>query len=222
MPRPSLPSDSATLAEFDRLYDAVIASGDGAPIDYQLSAPKWQFLSYLGDRKGILFHGSNDGAIEEFEPRKANDVDDFGDQKAVYAASDPLWAMYFAILDNCFPIFKVNAAIRLALPYGPASEPFYFFSVSRPIVEQRAFRSGALYLLPAGTFEQQPRFQAGEQEIISLQWRSFVPIRPLARIPIDPEDFPFLSQIRGHDDTVLKERMQQDPGGFPWLPEDEW
>lgn len=42
-------------------------------------------------------------------------------------------------------------------------------------------------------------------------------VRPLARLRVVPEDFPFLRQVRGHDKKVIDERAAADPNGFPWL-----
>jgi hypothetical protein len=35
-----------------------------------------------------------------------------------------------------------------------------------------------------------------------------------------PEDFPFLEDIRGHDDSLLYTRAKADPEGFPWVDEE--
>jgi hypothetical protein len=51
------------------------------------------------------------------------------------------------------------------------------------------------------------------------QWASLVPVTPLAKLPVGPEDFPFLAQIRGHDDKRLFARATADPEGFPWMDE---
>src|SRR5262245_32561573 len=95
--RPPMDLGPETVAAFERLYTEMIEHGIGAEIPYNLSAPKWQFLCYLTDHKRVLVHGSSKTDIEEFEPRQADDVGEFGNRKAVYAASDALWAMYFAV-----------------------------------------------------------------------------------------------------------------------------
>lgn len=41
--------------------------------------------------------------------------------------------------------------------------------------------------------------------------------RPSPASPSPPEDFPFLAEIRGHDDAHILERAKSDPDGFPWL-----
>ncbi len=42
-------------------------------------------------------------------------------------------------------------------------------------------------------------------------------VRPAAKVTVRPEDFPFLADIRGHDQEVITPRAIADPKGFPWL-----
>ena len=83
-------------------------------IDYRVAAPKWQFLCYAADRGGFVLHGTGNPDTLVFEPRQSVDVDDFGNRCAVYAASDGLWPMYFAILDrDRYDMGLANACIQL-------------------------------------------------------------------------------------------------------------
>ena len=90
MPRPGPAPDGATRAEFDRVLDEAVLTGPANFIDYRLAAPKWQFLCHAADRGGFVLHGTGNPDIAMFEPRQSNDVDDFGNRCAVYAASDGL------------------------------------------------------------------------------------------------------------------------------------
>ncbi|MGN6100347.1 MAG: hypothetical protein ACTHOR_04290 [Devosia sp.] len=217
LPRPPLPDDPATLSAFDRLYEAACASG-GAEIDYRLAAPRWQFLCHVADTRPVLLHGSGNPDIEVFEPRKSNDVNEFGDRKAVYAASDGLWPIYFAILDRAnHPMTLINASLRVELADGGHSDPYYFFSITDRALARRPFRGGTIYLLPREGFAQQPPLRSGERIIHLPHWASPVPVRPLARLTVQPEDFPFLAQLRGHDDESTFARARANPDGFPWV-----
>jgi hypothetical protein len=40
-------------------------------------------------------------------------------------------------------------------------------------------------------------------------------VKPLAKLTVGPRDFPFLQQIRGHDDELLQARIAANPDGFP-------
>jgi hypothetical protein len=205
-----------TTASFDRLLEETVARGNAEEIVYTLAAPKWQFLCYACEHSSIVLHGSGDAAIAEFEPRKADDLAEFGNRRAVYAASDGIWAMYFAIVDRDNHVSSlVNACFRVVTETGK-SEPYYFFSVNGDALPHRPWRRGTIYLLPREPFEPQPRQSIRGWEIEVAQWASAVPVRPLAKLSVGPEDFPFLDRIVPHDPAVLRERARADPEGFPW------
>ncbi|MEO8883472.1 MAG: hypothetical protein ABI377_08705 [Devosia sp.] len=215
--RPPMPTDAKTIAAFEALYERALKGG-GAAIDYYLAAPKWQFLCYLADTKNTVLHGSGNPDIKIFEPRKSDDVNAFGDRKAVYAASDGLWPMYFAILDrDRYPMSLINSSARIDLGDGRRGEPFYFFSITDKALAQRPYRQGTIYLLPRDTFEQQQPERYGDQTIHLPQWASLVPVKPLAKLSVGPEDFPLLSQMRGHDDETTFARARANPADFPWV-----
>jgi hypothetical protein len=219
--RPAMDLDAETIAAFERLYAESVESGTGAEINYTLSAPKWQFLCYLSDNKGILLHGSGNPDIDEFEPRQSNDTMEFGNRRAVYAASDALWAMYFAIVDKNGGVTSlVNACFRVVHEDGTRSEPYYFFSINGDALAQKPWRDGTIYVLPRTGFEQAPSETYQELKIDVEQWASPAEVKPLARLAVRPDDFPFLSQIRGHDMQIIGERARSDPEGFPWLDEE--
>jgi len=113
-----------------------------------------------------------------------------------------------------------NACIRVASSAGQLSGPYYYFSISRPALEQRPWHTGTVYVLPADGFETQPPIAADDGGSIQVaQAASPLPVKPAAKLLVHPADFPFLQQIRGHDDALLTARMAADPGGFPWLHE---
>ena len=218
LPRPPMPHDPAVLGAFDRLFDAAVAQGPARPIGYDLPYPRWQFICHLADTRDVVLHGSGNAGIDEFEPRQPNDTTVFGNQKAVYAASDGLWPMYFAILDrDTYPMLLINSSVRVAEPGGDVSEPRYFFSITRAALDQRPYRQGTIYFLPRHTFRVQPPETHGGQTIHIPQWASSEPVVPLCKIEVGPEDFPLLDRIRGHDDDVAFARIRANPDGFPWL-----
>ena len=219
MPRPAMPVDTETRAQFEALYAAAIGA-DGGRIDYRLEAPLWQFLCFLTDEKQILLHGSGKPDIARFEPRKAEDVAEFGDRRAVYAASDGIWPLYFAILDrDRHPMTLINSSIRIALDGGRHSAPYYFFSITAEALAQRPFRPGTIYLLPRAGFEPQPPLRYRDWDIHVQQWAGPAEVTPLARLSVSPKDFPFLGQLRGHDDESTFARARANPDGFPWVDE---
>lgn len=215
--QPAVPLDHATQAAFDQLWAATLARGSNQLIDYKLAAPKWQFLCYVASQQAIVLHGSGDPDIALFEPRQALDLDPFGAQKAIYAASDGVWAMFFAIVDRKrYPMSLNNACFRLADPTGQVSGPFYLFSISQTALVHQPWRTGSVYLLPRATFEEQAPIRLDASEVRVAQLASLVPVTPLARLEVTPADFPFLAEIRGHDDARLHEYALAMRTGGPW------
>ena len=213
--RPPIDLDAATRAAFDQLFEEATAAG--GEIDYRLQAPRWQFISYITDTRPVLVHGSGNPSIAIFEPRKPNDTREFGNQLAVYAASDALWAIYFAVLDRAnYRISLINSAARFELPSG-LSEPYYFFSISKAAREANAFSPGTIYFLPRETFVQEPPRELGGWRAHIAHWASLEPVAPLTRIAVRPQEFPLLDRIRGHDDETTFAKIRADPDGFPWL-----
>lgn len=204
---------------FDHLWQSTLELGENPVINYTLQTPKWQFLSYLADTHGIVFHGSGNSDIMRFEPRQSNDLNEFGNQKAVYASSDGIWAMFFAIIDRIgYHMTISNACIRLKAPDGTINGPFYYFSVSQQFIKQEPWKGGTVYLLPPDSFMVEPSMQFGPYEVLIAQLASLAVVRPLARLAVTPGDFPFLANIRGHDDQRLQEVANALGTGAP-LPE---
>jgi hypothetical protein len=218
--RPRPEPDAATRAGFDALLAEAVAAGPAAPIDYRLAAPKWQFLCHVADTGAVVLHGSTSPDIAVFEPRQSNDIAEFGNRKAVYAAADGLWAMYFAILDRPAHLMSLtNSCFRVVRPDGTLGGPYYFFSVNSEVLEQDQFSPGTVYLLPADKFEREAAYEEGGRTVLTAQAASLQPIAPLAKLAVEPADFPM--RIRGHDFAVQQARIEADPGGFPWLADDE-
>ena len=201
VPRPGPEPAPATSAAFDQVLREAAQTGTDAPINYRLTAPKWQFLCHVADHGRYVLHGSGTGDIVEFEPRQSNDTEEFGNRRAVYAASDGLWAMYFAIVDRSRYVTSLyNGCCRLGpTPAGPFGEPRYFFSVNDDALDHAPWRAGTVYLLPAGGFEKQPAMPLGDMWVRSQQVARATPVHPVARLSIEPADFPLLASIRGHD-----------------------
>ncbi len=229
LPRPDADWGAETIASFEQLYTQAVEPGTGEWIDYRLPAPKWQFLCHLCDRRHVVLHGSGNPDIAEFEPRQSNDMNAFGNRRAVYAASDGIWAMFFAIADRDHGVTSLGSAcfhvVEPGQESGPHSGtysgtysgPYYLFSINGDALPHAPWRNGTIYILPGETFERQPHVRLRGVEVDSAQWASLVPVRPLARLAVAPEDFPFLAQIHPHDPAVIRERALADPDGFPWV-----
>jgi hypothetical protein len=218
--RPSVNFDESAQTAFDELLQTTRGL-DGCPtIPFTLPWPKWQFLCHVADHHQIALHGSGNPDINLFEPRQSNDLNAFGNQKAVYAASDGLWAMFFAIVDReRFALSITNACVRLVDETGTLHGPYYVFSVSQSALPKQPWRTGTVYLLPRSTFSVQPPMAFGANEVHFAQLASQAPVMPLAKLTVTPADFPFLRQIRGHDDQRLQEYATALQTGAAW-PQD--
>jgi hypothetical protein len=195
----------------DRLLDVdtlLREAGDVTP---------WQFLCGLAARRRIAFHGTGDPNIDSFDPREPIDFAPFGQQKAVFATSDPIWAMFYAIVDrDRYRVTLNNACILVIDSEGRPGVPYYYFSITRGALERRPWRSGYVYFLPPESFVEQPLGTYAGHDARVPQLASPVAVTPFARLRVDPNDFPFLAYIRGHDDDRLSEYAQAVMAAAPW------
>ncbi|MEM8859907.1 MAG: hypothetical protein AAGD96_16385 [Chloroflexota bacterium] len=214
---PDVSPSHKDLEAFQKLYSETVNQEDAAKIDYNLATPKWQFLNYLVEKHGIVLHGSGNPSIKLFEPRKAEDISEFGNQKAVFAAADGVWPMFFAIIDReNYPVTVNNACVQFVKGGPLTGNSYYLFSISQGMVKEKPWKKGVVYLLPPETFVEQPTMQFGEYTVRVKQQVSLVPVEPIAQIEIEPADFPFLSKIREHDDSRMEEYATAMQTGADW------
>jgi hypothetical protein len=173
---------------FARLVNAVDQAG-GAEVAYDAAAPKHDFLRHLLEQRQVLLHGTGDGTIEQFEPQRQTDFDNEWTY-AVFATDDPIWPLFFAVVNRPVVRSLINGCSRR---YGPSH---YYFSIGADPGRADSWRSGWIYVLPRDTFSLHPS---------GPEWLSPVPVRPLARIRVEPSDFPFLGDVTGH-------RLGEPPG----------
>jgi hypothetical protein len=206
--RPSFTAGRTTQAAVDSFLQLADAGGGGPLLDVDAflrdrpRVVRWQFLCSVAARRRIAFHGTGAPHIERFEPREPVDFAPFGRQKAVFATSDPIWAMFYAIVDRGRHKVTLNNGCLVLEDTG---EAYYYFSVSRNALARRPWRAGYVYLLPADTFVEQPGGEYAGQRARVPQLASPVAVRPFARLRVAPRSFPFLGRIRGHDDEKLGE-----------------
>ncbi len=187
-------------------------------IDYCIPYPKWQFLSYLCETREWVLHGSQHSHIDEVEPRQANDKKAFSNQQAIYATTDGIWAIYFAILDReKYPEMSLfNSCLRARIAADQLSAPLYFFSITHSVLLQKPWGEGVIYILPRHSFEQEAPQQVQGMEIVFPHWIGRLPTKPIAKLRVGPQDFPFLEQLHGHNNEKLVQLAMADPNGFPW------
>ncbi|GMB09602.1 hypothetical protein EDD69_10642 [Thermolongibacillus altinsuensis] len=186
---PELDLPAQATEEFERIYSHYISSGNGDFIPYTSNYPKYLFLHYLIENKDVLVHGSNNENIEIFEPREqllftGNPV------KAVFAASDGIWSMFFAVINRREYVGSLrNACFTLQTKKG--IKRFYYFSVNEEY-KGKLWRDGCIYIMPKNFFK-----RGGIQD----EWICENKVKPLAKLSVTPKDFPFLEKVKRHKET---------------------
>jgi hypothetical protein len=179
--------DEETEERYDAIADALLAGSDPALPDERLD-----FLRWLATTRDVVFHGSPRADLAELSTeRKSQDATEFGNRQAVYASTDPVWAIYFACLRREGG-WRGTRNGSMGAAGGPLYPRSYFFVHNRGSASADRFGPGSLYVLPPETFETEPPL-AGVIDTAHLVSRT--PVRPLARIDVTPADFPFRDRI---------------------------
>ena len=190
-------------AAFQALLDEILAHPHGRAVTYPLPYPKYEFVQYLMTQDVFIFHGSNNRAIKHFSPTRTSvelyDRRGVGNQQAVFGTHDALWAMFFAVVDRS----RLRGSIRNGVMYfhNRVGEQLavYNFSINQEQLSEQPWTAGALYFLPRALFKRQML----SENAYSNEWTCPSEVKPIARLDVEPKDFPFLGQIGGHDDGVL-------------------
>ena len=192
---PSLPPPAVgpeVDARFAAAADALLSG-----VTVEVPEPRLDFLRWLAENQPVVFHGSPRSDLTELSTeRRSTDTTAWGNQQAVYASTDPVWAIYFACLrrDNGWTGTR-NGSIGLV--GGPLYPRRYFFVHNRGSASPDRFGPGSLYLLSPDTFVADKPL-AGAIDTAHLVSRE--PVAPLARIDVTPDDFPFADRIRYYRD----------------------
>ena len=178
--------------------------GDGSVLTWDGRFPKHQLVQWLTAQDRYIFHGSNATDIDEFVPvRTSIELRDHGERGnlgAVYGTRYGLWSLFFAVVDRASLEGSIrNGVSTFEAPDGRTMDT-YQFSVHHETLPKRPFTAGALYVLPRESFRQLPMWPGGP---LSNEWASETSVRPLTRLFVEPEDFPFLDEVGGHDDGPL-------------------
>lgn len=183
--------------------------------------PSWLFLQWLAGQ-GYLLHGSQQGDLTSLvgQDKHYAQPDEFSNTIGVYAASNGLWAMIYALRG---PEVKQQSDMGLRmLEEGRWSEMRYFFSVAPRIPEvtdaRKLLKSGFVYVLTRNGFIPSPPYEHGGLGYVQeAHWVNPNPVTPLLCVPVTPADFPL--PVRLHDAARVDALCADDPWGFPWLEE---
>ena len=177
------------------IYLSMFGQNDLQTVDLPDNISAADYLHSLVDKQEFLFHGSNQSNIDMLTPRIQENYR--GDEiRAVFASSDAIWAMFFAILDReRYQGSLRNRSFLLSRPDG-MSERYYFFSINREMVGKSPWRSGSVYILPRASFN-----QAGTGSVRFDEWFSEEAVIPTAKIDISPGDFPLFERVGTHNES---------------------
>ena len=136
----------------------------------------------------------------------------------MFASSDSLWAMMYALRDRSRVARMLNMALQVCEKDGWSSMR-YFLSLApqEGTVTDGAtlLAPGTVYVLPPEGFGQMPPYDwPGLGTVREPQWLHPGPVRPLLRVPVIPADFPL--PLGTHDPARTDALAAADPWGFPW------
>ena len=194
------PLDLDTIApECERQW-AARTRGD---LDYRITVPKWAFLQYLVARHGILLHGSGTSGIDRLEPvSRSWGGSRITGQPGLFAVDHALMAMYFGIIDRTQDVPYMSNGLKIRTRPDGQRERRVHLGVEFVGLAARPFRDATVYILPRETFSKMGEFT------------SLVPVEPLARLNVSPDDFPLLERLWGSDVGPL---ASQFGAMFPFL-----
>lgn len=209
-PRFDLPADSR-----DRFQMALLARDAGR---IGSDVPVWAFLQWLVGQ-GYLLHGSPQAGLDLLQPsgKAYGQPDDFSNRPGVYAASDALWAMMYALRGPAAQ-GQMDMCLRFKTRDGWSS-PFYHYALGAAAgwagPAQDLMAPGWVYVFGREGFEpsrpyRHPQFGWVQE----LHWVRPAPVIPVMRVAVRPQDFPFPVEV--YDVERIRARTANEPWGFPW------
>ena len=143
----------------EQAFEVALDAGDARKLP---SVPRLVFLEWL-TRRGYLLHGSSRADLVCFDPRAPKDLspDEFSKRTAVFASSDGVWALMYALRDRT----KVRRILNMALQVKEGdrwSQMRYFLSfapIDSAVIDGRSLLSaGSMYVFAPEGFEQMPEY----------------------------------------------------------------
>jgi hypothetical protein len=181
---------------FDHLLNATLAQGPNSLIDYRLPYAKVDFLNYLCDWRGYVAHGSVMIDLTILQPvRLTKDASEFGSRQQIFCSPDGIWALWFAILDKSQIHLTANGCVRLGRE--PGRIKYYHFDLPAENKGTPPFTNGMVYIARAEDFPHHRPFPLLDWFDAEVEeWGSTQPVTPLMKLPVKPEDFPYLDKVQ--------------------------
>ncbi|MAG34812.1 MAG: hypothetical protein CL878_00960 [Dehalococcoidia bacterium] len=210
LPAPDVEVDDRKTAAFAALFQSAVAGRAGDAIEYDLPYPKHEFLDYLIEKKDLVLHGSSRADMGVLKPHhRPGDPASPDHWTAVYATPDGILSIYFAVIDR--PRLSGASIWFFEVDDGEVSKRVYHFSMDPQALREQPWTNGMIYIMPRDTFEDV--FEGAPKNPVQVASRA--PVRPLARLPVSPGDFPFRKDVRGSDYRMP--RLPLSLEGLPFL-----
>lgn len=191
---PQMSLDERMISAFENLLQSAQSNPGLGTLSYDCPYPKYLFLHYVVTHKPILLHGSNWRNIEVLEPRPQTDFNG-RPMTAVFASGDGIWPIFFATLDHSSYRGSLRNGCFVVENHLQAARRYYFFSLNKEYHTENPWCDGMIYLLPSGAFK------PTSQGIVRFdEWASETSVKPLAKLPVSPQDFPFQASVAWHDE----------------------
>ena len=177
--------------DFEALFETALQDKkENIPtIEYNLLYPKEEFLKFLTENKNVLLHGSAHQSLEVLEPRQANDAaKKSGNKNAVYGVTDPVFPIFYAIQDRIKLQGSIESGVEIDEDTG---ELKYTFKIPTSAKESHPWKNGVVYIFDKSQFH--PEQDDGGEP--SGEWTSDIPVKPIAKLEVKPEDFRYMSSV---------------------------
>jgi AraC-like DNA-binding protein len=213
----------ATLTTCTRLYHKYVEPATGMRIpDAAFCSPlgdlsRWEFLEYLTRRCGVVLLGSNAPGLTQLEPFVLAPSVRGWDTPRYFAFSDAMRPMQQAIVDvgRLRQMGHPAQVVVADTAHGGTAQErsCFYFGLDYRTLPQAPWRRGTVYLYARAHLP--PGFDTPEGPTNDAYPQR--PIRPLARLEVDPWDWPLLGRVHGFDVDAQRERVDGGGEGFPWV-----
>jgi hypothetical protein len=165
-------------------FEALIAdarAGDGTVDVAACPYPLHELLTHLVVTHGLLLHGSGNRSLEVLEPRPAHDWDTV--LRAVVACDDGIWPIFYAVTARDRVVNIFSACLHSGRP--PCQRRFYMFAMNHDPAATSSWRCGVVYAVRRTGFARE----------WGNEWVNAEAVRPVLRVPVDPDDFPLRDAV---------------------------
>ncbi|MCR8642023.1 hypothetical protein NV379_05075 [Paenibacillus sp. N1-5-1-14] len=178
------------------LYKGVLLTNkEELLIKYDFPYPKYRFLQYLSVQGQYVFHGSNNRNIDQFEPHEQT-LYNGQLTKAVFASTDPIWAIFFAVFNRSRLIGSFRNGSIIA-----GKNRYHYFSLNDSTMNNKPWTEGVVYIFPRYKFN-----KSSQGKVHFDEWICDEPVTPVGKLAVNLSDFYYKNKVATHRDkeSLLK------------------